>query len=62
MGKYWFHLQKIKKKIAFFHVLGNIIPTTCLERKKKIRLSRGVFTAAAVDKKLSRRFFSRLKR
>jgi hypothetical protein len=33
-GKYWFHLQKKKKKIANFHVK--------FRAKKKFRLSRGV--------------------
>jgi hypothetical protein len=40
-----------KECFAFFHVLGHIIPKkTCLERKKKFRLSRGVAVAAAVDR------------
>jgi hypothetical protein len=38
-----------KKKIAFFHVLGLIIPNNMFRAKKKIRLSRGV-AAAAVDR------------
>jgi hypothetical protein len=47
-----------KKFFAFFHVLGLIIPKNMF--RKKIRLSLGV--AAAVDRNLLHRFFSRLKR
>jgi hypothetical protein len=42
-GKYWFHLQKKKKIIGNFHVLGLFILKIRVYRaKKKFRLSRGV--------------------
>jgi hypothetical protein len=50
------------KIFAFFHVLRLIIPKKHVKNEKKFRLARGVAAAAAVDKNLSRRFFSRLKR
>jgi hypothetical protein len=49
MGKYWFHLRKIKKKILLFFTFYDLLYLKNMFRaKKKFRLSRGVAAAAAL--------------
>jgi hypothetical protein len=57
-------LENQKKIFAFFTFQDILYLKNMIRAKNKIRLSRGVAaaTTAAVDKNLSRRFFSRLKR